>query len=225
MLVQTSVGPTTNSDGTYPVLRGGKQGEVIASQLHGRYYEQNYRGKLFSGGMVLTTISNAVFTVATTDATTKAIVGIYNPLSSGVNCVVLQAIVNVIMTAATNTGCGGFTWQTATNQSAISTGAAPFNRSTLLATGSSTKDLSGVAVTGLVGAMVNRQASAIGGGSSANFSFVGTAVGDATVNVAGIENFDGSLIVPPGGVLLLSANTTPVAHSAVSAMLWEEVPV
>ena len=39
------------------------------------------------------------------------------------------------------------------------------------------------------------------------------------------ENFDGSLIIPPGYVLALMATTTPVAHSAVSNILWEEVPL
>jgi hypothetical protein len=39
------------------------------------------------------------------------------------------------------------------------------------------------------------------------------------------ELFDGSVIVPPGGVIALLATTTPAAHSAVSALVWEEVPV
>jgi hypothetical protein len=39
----------------------------------------------------------------------------------------------------------------------------------------------------------------------------------------GVENFDGSLIVPPGGVLALMAVTTPVAQSAVAGIVWEEV--
>ena len=49
--------------------------------------------------------------------------------------------------------------------------------------------------------------------------------GQATVNVSSVENFDGSLIVPPGGVLALLGHTTPVAHSAAAEILWEEVSV
>jgi len=30
---------------------------------------------------------------------------------------------------------------------------------------------------------------------------------------------------PPGGVLALFATTTPVAHSAASMIVWEEVPI
>ena len=225
--IQTLVGPgnVNSADGVPSQPRSGRQNDVIISELHGRFYEQAYRNSLFSGGMALTSISNATFTVATTGATATPIVGIWNPTSSGVNAVVLQAHVNAIITAATNTGCGGFSWQTATGQAAITTGAAPMSRSTLLAVGSKCKDMSGAALTGLSGATVVRQGSSIACGSAFNFSFVGTAAGPATINVAGVENFDGGLIVPPGGILGLFANTTPVVHSAVSAILWEEVPV
>jgi hypothetical protein len=78
-------------------------------------------------------------------------------------------------------------------------------------------------LTGLTNNLVVRGASALGGGSSANFSFVGTAVGQATSNVPSVENIDGGIIVPPGSVLALLATTTPVAHSAAGMLLWEEV--
>ena len=226
MLVSTNVGPQQGPTGTqFPFLRADSQAGLIVSELHGRFAEQAVRGNLYSGGMALSSISNATYTVATTGATATPIVGIYNPLGSGVNAYVLQAALNVVITAATNTGCGGFNWMTATSQSAISTGAAPLNRSTLLAAGSKCKDMSNAALTSLNGATVARQGSSLGGGSVANYSFVGTAVGIATPNFSSVENFDGSIIVPPGGFLGLFANTTPVAHSAVSSILWEEVPV
>ena len=52
--------------------------------------------------------------------------------------------------------------------------------------------------------------------------------GSQTVTVAPasgnwVENFDGSLIVPPGAVLGLFSNTTPVAVSAAGTLLWAEV--
>lgn len=220
------VGPQgNNQDGYEGPLRLGKAMDQIVSDLMPRFYEQNYRSNMFSGGMALTSISNVIWTTATTDATSKGIVGIYNPATSGYNAVLLQAHVNCVVTAATNTGCGGFNWMSATAQSGLTLGSAPLNRATLLASGSKMKDMSGIALTGLSGASVVRHGSSISTGSMANFSFVGTAAGQATPNVAGIENFDGSVIVPPGGVFFLAANTTPVAHSAVSSLLWIEVPV
>jgi hypothetical protein len=42
---------------------------------------------------------------------------------------------------------------------------------------------------------------------------------------AGVANIDGSIIVPPGGVLALLNTTSTTTCSAVSRMLWEEVPL
>ena len=46
MLIQGTVGAQTNSDGSIPSAgaRMGKQGDLIASNLHGEFYEQTYRG-------------------------------------------------------------------------------------------------------------------------------------------------------------------------------------
>jgi hypothetical protein len=225
---QLNVGVQNNPDGAqYIVGRAGRQGETMVSELHGRFYEQTLRGNIYSGGMTaVTSINAATFTTATTGATATPIVGLWNPTSSGVNCVVLQASLGVSITAATNTGAGGFVWMVSTGNSAITTGNAPINRRALIATGSLSKVFGGAALTGMTGTLAAIAGSALNGGSGANFSFVGTAVGQATMApTASVENFDGSLIIPPGGVLALMCTTTPVAHSAVSGMLWEEVPV
>lgn len=219
------VGPVVAGDGTFPPFRQGRSGECVVTELHGRFYEQAFREALFSGGMTLTSISAATFTTATLGATCTPIVGVWNPGTSTKNLVILQATLNAIITAATNTGPGGFVWAVSTGNNAISTGNNPLNRKTLAKSGSVAKDMSGVALTGLTNNLVLGPGSALGGGSSANFSFVGTAAGQATANVGAVENLDGSIMVPPGGVLALLATTTAVAHSAVSGLLWEEVPV
>lgn len=234
------VGPqvAASSDGTNPLFRQGRQQDVIVSELHGRFYEQTFRGNVYSTGMQLTSISNATFTTATglsgtlgTAATATPIVGFWNPSSvaSGFNAVVLQASLGVVVTNATSTGCGGFIWAVFAGNTAggISVGsqATPVNRKTLLASGSQMKGLSGLALTGLAATGLFLSASSLGGGSAVNFSFVGTAVGDVTIGSQFTENIDGSIIVPPGGVLALFCSTTPVAHSAVSSVTWEEVPV
>jgi hypothetical protein len=223
MQVGGSAGPVTVADSASAPMRQGRLGEAIVSALHGRFYEQNYRGNLFSGGMAATAINNATFTTATLGATCTPIFGIWNPLGSGVNAVLLAAILNAIITAATNTGAAPFAWAVQTGQGAITTGNAPLNRVTLLKAGSKVKDMSGVALTGLSANLIVAGAAALGGGSLASFSFVGTAVGQATPHAPSIEQVDGAWIVPPGGVLALLASTLPVAHSAASMGVWEEV--
>ena len=234
MEVTGQVGPATLADGvsTQP-FRQGKTGEQIFSELHGRYYEQAYRGNVYTTGMQLTSIAAATFRIADATSATLAtaaastpIVGLWNQANSTVNAVILQATLHAIITASTSTGPGGFGWVGFTSQSAITVAsqATPVNRKSFLATGSQIKGLSGLALTGLTTTGIFQSASALSGGSGANFSFVGTAVGQATVGVSTTENLDGLIIVPPGGILGLYCTTTPVAHSALASLTWEEVP-
>ena len=226
---QGVVGPVIAGDGAIPPggLRIGRLGDAIVSELHGRFYEQNYRGNLFAAGLTtVLSIAAATFAIATTGATATPILGVYNPPGSGKNLVILQAALNLIVTAATCTGPGPLYWMVSTGNTApITTAATPWNRSTLTQTGSVAKNVSGVALTGMTGTLAVLFGSALGTGPNANFSFVGTAVGAMPSGNSSVENFDGSLIVPPGAVLALMAGGTPVAIAAGGVLLWEEVQV
>lgn len=222
------IGVQNNGDGTSPAqgFRQGRQGDMMVSGLHGRFYEQNVRSLMFSGGMAMASISNATFTTATLGVTATPIIGLWNPSSSVVNLVLLQAMLAVTLTALQNTGCGGFAWCTSIGNAAISTGNIPLNRRTLAQAGSVAKDLSGLALTGLTNNLVVRNVSALMGGSSKALAELDTAVGmTTTMTGSPIEQLDGSWIVPPGGVIALLCTTTPVAHSAASGIVWEEVPI
>jgi len=236
MQVQTQVGPIATSasiaPGTVVAMRSGNLGDTIMSELHGRFYEQTYRANVYSGGLTLTSISNATFTSGTggsgtlaTAATGTPIIGIWNPLASTINAVVLQATLGVTLTALTATGAGNFLWYVYTGNGAISTGTAPVNRKTLTASGSQCKNLSGLALTGLTNTGILLGASALNGGPIYNVSEIATAAGFHTLASSYTENFDGAIVIPPGGILALYATTTPVALSAVSTLMWEEVPI
>lgn len=225
---QGVVGPqgVSTADGVTALLRQGRQQDLINSELHGRFYEQTFRGNVYSVGMTLTSISNVTFTTGTLGATETPILGVWNPSTSTVNLVILQASISVTQTNLTNTGAGGFVWATSLSNAAISTGVSPTNRKTLGTSGSQAKGFaSATALTGLTNNMAVAFGSALDGGSPYNISSVGTAVGfPPGAGSAAIENIDGSIIVPPGAVLALLATTTPVAHSACGYLLWEEVP-
>ena len=47
MISEVLVGPQQQGDGNTAMQRGGKQGELIVSELNGRYYEQALRGNVF----------------------------------------------------------------------------------------------------------------------------------------------------------------------------------
>src|SRR6266571_1095235 len=224
MLSETRVGPSFAQDGAVNVIRSGRTGEAVVSDAHSRFREASLRNALFSAGMTLTSISNATFSTGTLGSTATPIIGVWNPFGSGKNVEVLQARVQLVVTAATATGAGAFMWCTAVNQSAISTGITPLSRFSLAASGAVAKGYANTALTGLSGNLTVQEASGIQGGPIGNFSMVGTAAGFITpATSASIDLIDGAWIVPPGGVLaLLCTTNAPVAVSAASSILWEE---
>lgn len=223
--VQGQAGPRSVADGATEDVRLGRSAEQIVQQLHGRLYEQNLRAALFSGGMSLTAINNVTFTTGTLGATCTPVAGVWNPAASQVNLVILQAVLGVAMTALQATGGAPFVWAASVGNGAISTGVQPLNRKTLQPVGSAARDMTGVALTGLTNNLVPRFASQLGGGSGLALAFLATQAGMQTPQFSYLEQIDGAIIVPPGGVLALLATTTPVGHSAASGLLWEEVAV
>lgn len=233
MLLQTLTGPSKVSDGSLSAVRGGNLGDVIVSELHGRFYEQNYRGNQFSVGITSTSIANATFTTAdglsatlATAATATPILGIWNPSSSVVNLVMLQAILSAFISASTVTGTGGLVWAVYTGNSNITVAnqQTPVNNKTLAASGSVARGLNTIALTGLSNVGIYLRASSLVAGPSTGYSQVGTAVGFPSEGGGpSVENIDGSIIVPPGGILALYGTVTPVAISVCGGLVWEEV--
>lgn len=224
MRLEARVGDALSADGVPEPLRLGRQNDLIVSQLHGRYYELAVREYLFTGGMVGTSISNVTFTVATPGVTGTPIIGLWNPQGSGVNAVLLLAMMNAYKTALQNTGPGGFTWMATHNAGQITTGITPFSTKTLQTGGAKCKVFAGTAMTAKATDLVLLRGSAMGGGSSAGAAFLETQVGSTSMNPGAVENIDGSIIVPPNGFVGLFANVTPVGHSATSGLLFAEVP-
>lgn len=212
------------TDGTELTPNIGMGNDQLTSFLHGPRYEQNFRGNLYSGGMSLTNINAATFTAGTLGATCTPVVGIWNQ-SSTINAVILETSLQVMITALQNTGAGPFVWATSTGNFGITTGNIPVNRKTLTAAGSLCKDMSGVALTGLTNSLQVRGVSGVGGGNVFAIATLDTAAGFSTLLQPSVDRVDGAWIIPPGGVLALLASTTPVAHSAASALLWEEVKI
>lgn len=219
MLSQTQVGPIpSTAPGVQVPLRAGQLGDQIVSELHGKYYEQCYRGNLFSGGMTSTALSANTITLT---ATTTPIIGVWNPASSTVNLVLLKA--KCVITAAGNSAVapGAFVWATSTGNAAISTGNTPLNRKTLAQSGSQAKAFNiATALTGLTNNLVIQQAAAFG-------TLVAAQGATASPMISGdaVEEFDGAIILPPGGVIALLNTVSTTTISVASMMLWEEVPL
>lgn len=200
--------------------RGGRQGDTIVSELHGRFYEQTYRGRVFSIGSGLTALSANTISLS---ATTTPIVGIWNPPTSGVNAVILQAALIDLINNVTSVALGSFVWAASIGNTGITTGSAPWNRKTLQQTGSLVKGFpGGVALTGLTNNLVVFEG--VDFNTASGLLTTTVAAATPTPSVSGVVNVDGSIIVPPGGVLALLNTISVTTHSVVSRLLWEEVP-
>ena len=220
------VGPSVLTDGigTQP-FRQGRLGEQIVQQLHGRYYEQAMRGNLYSISCVPTALSAA--TIALT-ASGQPIVGIWNPLTSAVNAVILQASLTDFINNVTSVALGGFVWASSLNNAAtLTAGLNPFNRKTLVNLGSQVRAFSlstASLLTGLTTTpLVVFEAAEFNTASGLLTTTVSAAT--PTPSVTGVQQFDGSLIVPPGGILGLFNTISVTTHTVSARLLWEEVPV
>ena len=225
MLIQGSVGqPSTTSipAGTTPTMRQGQLGDVIVSELHGRFYEQVYRGNVFSVGASTTafTANHAALT-----ATGTPILGIWNPATSSANMVLLQAGLQIFPNNLTSGAAPGpLVWAWSVGNTAVSTGVTPWNRKTLAAAGSQAKGFAGAtAMTGLTTSLVVQEGADLSNVSALTYTTLGSTLPMASVG--GVQNMEGSIIVPPGGMLGLFCTTTPTTWSFAGRLMWEEVPL
>src|SRR5207302_84575 len=100
------VGPQQTADGTLVNARMGKTGELMMGQVHGRYYESALRGNLWTLSTAAAGVTIASANVFSASAG-QPIVGIFNPVSSGKNCVVTRAM---LLMASGTAGAGGWVW-------------------------------------------------------------------------------------------------------------------
>lgn len=220
------IGTQFGAEGTFQPPNASLSGSQRVNDAHGRFLDSALDERLFSGGSAtLVAINNVTFTLATLGATAIPVIGVWNPLNSTKNLSILQASLSVVMTALQATGPGGFVWAVSNGNSALTLGLQPWSRRRLDQSGSVARFFSNVALTGLTNNLAVMTGSVLGGGSSVNTAFLATQVGLQTQQVPAIEHIDGNIVVPPGGVLALLAGSTPVAHSVLANLLWEELPL
>ena len=218
------VGPVSPKagDGTNLEIRQGSQGEVVVGQLHGRYYEQASRGNVYSIGCQLTALSAATILLT---ASAQPIVGVWNPTTSNVNLVILQAALTSEINATTSVAVGAYVWASSIGNTALTAGLNPYNRKTMATVGWERKAFSlstASLLTGLTNNVVVFEAADIG--TAASMLTTTVAAATMTPSVTGVQTFDGSLIVPPGGVLALLNTVSSTTHSVAGRLMWEEVP-
>ena len=211
MLIQNQVGPVATtqsiSAGLQAPARAGQLGDMIVSELHGRYYETNYRRNKFYG-------SNGSVPSVTTVALATTYTGLvlYNPAGSTVNCSIDKVGISflVAFTAAATVGlmvgysaAGIVTAGAAASPGAssfVGIGAAPQGKVALSATLVGTPTLHTVFGEGLTGAITT------------------------VPQMYSFYDMEGSLVLPPGAYAAIYTSTANTSGLAASFQ-WEEIPI
>lgn len=224
-LTQIEVGaPSATSIGDNQVtgVLGGKQGDMITSQLHGKYYTQASRGNVYYASSAAAGLVNTIFSA--TSAPTYIGLLVWNPQGSGRNLSMIRANVGIAAVGATALSAWGYAWVNNAGSGVATAGVVSSFTGITATRGSAICGLGGqgssVALTGSAATFTT----ALAWGRSAAFS---SATGAITTQIGPpmmTEDFEGSMIVPPGTIWTI---TTAILSgiTAVSTAIWEEVPI
>jgi hypothetical protein len=214
MIVQGNVGqPSTSTiaPGTPATARLGGLADLIVSEVQGRYYENAYRGNVFTASQAAVGSTIIAANVSPVAAAAAALFCLYNVAGNTKNAVILRTIINSI----SGTPGGGFVFNVIPSPAGITAGGnlTPINNLNFAAAGSQMRVISQSALTGSVLAVMFR---AIGGPAA-----VAAGAGLYGVN----EETAVDIIVVPGAALIIAASATGTTHIVTCSMTWAEVPV
>lgn len=189
---------------------GGKQGEGLVSEIHGKWYTAAYRGNVFHA---TSPIAGQVIPVITS-TTSQTALSLYNPLGSGKNLELISFRLGQSITTATfvigSIGFGvlqnvGNGVALPTSQVAATIFGTPFGANASSPQGKALSTCTTVA--------------------ASTFLDIGLGVGLTTGEQAGVieKLFDGSIILGPGS-MLMTQGTVAQTSSYVLGMSWCEWP-
>ena len=186
------------ADGPGSVLRQGNLGELMVSELHGRYYEQAMRGNMYR------VANQATVTTTAALATTWTGLAISNPAGSGVNAVInLFTVAQFAVGAAAAVGI-------MTCSCAAAGSLVPKNA---IVSGTTGK------VTASAGATISTPVLDMVVGQVGSLATTGYGLTPGLV-----VDLGGSIIIPPG--FFAASFTSIVTTSALLfGFQWEEVPI
>ena len=204
MLVQGATGAVNKyADGVAPPqgVRQGNQGEVMVSELHGRYYEQSYRRNLF------TAANAALVTTSVGLATTATGLILSNPIGNLVNLSLLKVGWAMAVAPAAAYFIGLAQGYSASTNVVHTTPVAP------------AAGLYGIAVP------TAKTDTAATLPLAPNYQLVLGGGGAAVYTGPSIYDLEGSLILPPGGFAIIATSVASGAAGFAGSFMWEEIPI
>lgn len=201
LTVRGQVGPQVLADGTEQPFRTGKTGELVVTELHGKYFEQSMRGNLFHASI-------AAAGAALSVAGTAAGIALYNP-AGGAGAKLLSIIKVTLGIVSGTYVVGSIMHGVNTNVNAAAT--------------------TGTALTAVPG-LVGSSAKPVGQPFSAATLPVAQsplrpfALKNATPPFTQLfDDVDGEIVLAPGttwSLFVIGADTTPLELVGIT---WEEV--
>jgi len=207
-------GSASATAGTNPAnlaLRIGPTAELIVDELHGRYYESTVRKQMFTAGV------STLIATATTASPTTTITGaqvLYNPIGNINNVVINKVSLGFVLASVAGVVgiATGFNLGTALSGTLTTTTAAPRNKF-LGSTAPTAFSYASATIT--LPSAVSLDTILFNAGSLAT---TGYAIQPSTV-----YDFEGSIILPPGGYATIWSTAIIPASSLLSTFSWEEV--
>lgn len=218
-LTQVRIGPPSNinfSDGDTVDVLGGKSGEMMVSELHGKYLTQTYRGNLWSFSITTAT----AIPVFATNATPNFF--IFNP--PGNTTAVVPVRFNVGFHGGTGIA-GAIGYSYITNVPSLVGTAAPVSAATLVS------PKSGIVGQSYTGNIITGSAATISGTAPyaltqlrwSNMS-QGAPITSTATAYSLFEEFDGNMIIPPGTLWCPTASTA-IAETLEMSLIAYEIPL
>lgn len=209
MLIQGQVGPTSTQSvqpGATPTVRLGQLGDVIVSELHGRYYETTYRRGMF------TAVSTAALTTSAGLSTTFTGLMLLNPNNSTSNFVINKVGMSFGVAFAAASAIG---LQTGNQSTALLSGL------TTTSTSITSNYVSKVGSQGLTYSAATTTGPALA-------QIFGTGLTGAITTVPAYNgimvDLEGSIILPPGAWIATYTSTASGASGLLAASIqFEEV--
>lgn len=212
MLIQTQVGlpVAKQSGGTTPTAPGGTYGELLKSTLTPEYYSLVKAGLVW--GVSAAAINPTAFVGG---AAGTPIFGIYNPINSVQDVVLIDLTVSIRTTGSAAVATDFNHWMVSQGSVAVTgTQTAAMNMYSLSATGSSVRAMVNTANTASLASTLVRA------GPS-----VGLTAATAVTNVQFLrDEIKGGIVVPPGGYYAFGLAVALTAGVINSAIAWAEIP-
>lgn len=216
MQSQTQVGEIVANDGATPIIRSGRLGDQIVSELHGKYYEQNMRGRVFKG------LSASGGIALLVPATTGGHPMLWNPTGSGVNVSVIRLALSYV---SGNNAPTAIEWASVANAGAQAATASPIATATLVAPSKGV-----VGGTGSPKALWSPTTNTFTTTAPVFLEPTGFALDTMVATSTNapfpfIVDYDGMLVVAPNNAICLCAQATTTTAVFQVMCVWEEIPL